>query len=265
MSKIATLIYEAFMQCYNHLDVYRNIENYCISRIKVSDADGNLRYTADRSEIPGNLATCALIDISKMEIISNTLISPSFAISNEVREYQREQCLEGKPLACRIASKMHGGGGEDGDESYDTQQIYLTLGDDLQEFHLIKETIPCQHLDRSSDSEHILINVIDAGLVASHLPNELICIIATERVPCASCTRTMIEFLAKNLAVKLYVAYTYDTNSSNDSKARDAVEFITQVRSSPVADRMQLERIFVEDSNLLSFPTSLRIEATGPT
>lgn len=261
MSKITTLLYEALMQCYNHLDVYRDIETYCASRIEITEKNGKLRYTANRSEVPGNLATCALIDISKMEIISNTLISPSFTISSEVREYQREQCLGGKQLACRIASKIHGGGWEDGDESYDTRQIYVALGENLEECQIIEEAIPCQNLDRSSDSEHVLINVIDSGLANSCLPEDLLCVIATERVPCASCTRTMLEFLKRNEAVQLYVAYTYDTNRSNDSEARHAEEFITQVRSSPVADRVQLERIFVDGSNLQSFPTSLRIES----
>lgn len=260
MIEITTLLYEALVQCYNHLDVYRDIEAYCTSRVKITGGNGNRRYTPNRSEVPGNLAVCALIDSSRMEIISNTLISPSFSISAEVREHQREQCLAGRPLACRIASKIHGGGWEDGDEFYDTRKIFVTHGENLEECQIIEETIPCQNLDRSSDSEHVLINVIDVGLANSYLPKDLLCIIATERVPCASCTQAMIEFLVRNEAAKLFVAYTFDTNRSSDSEARHANEFITQVRSSSVFARMQLERIFVNGKILESFPTSLRIE-----
>lgn len=250
----------AYLQCYNHLDKYRDVEIYCISEMKKDNREGAPRYTADRDQVPGNLATCVIINGSTLEVISNTLISPSFAIGAEVREYQREQCSQGVPLDCRIATKVHGGGWSDEDDIFDTGKIYVSLGENLNECNVITETIACERLNSSSDSEHILINLVDAMLEANFLPQDLMVVIATERIPCESCTRTMLKFLERNAAAKLYVGYTYDTNPSKGCLARSDKEFIKQVRESNSSDRIQLDRVLVENKSLQCFSTRLQIK-----
>lgn len=252
------LLEYALMQCYNHLNVYRAIENYCISQLPIGADSAAVFHAADPNTIEGNLATCVLIDCSKMEIVSNTLISPSFMNSHAVRQHQREKGLAGNPLPCRIASKVHMGGQEDEDEICDSRKVWVNHGEQMQFADLFEEGIPSDSAFRSSDSEHVLINVIDAVVSAKTVTDDLLVVLATERVPCASCTRTMLRLLERHPKICLSVAYTFDTKSCSDSEARQASDLISQVDSNPVSQRMQLQRILVNGKILECFPSELK-------
>src|SRR5690606_14981266 len=93
--------------------------------------------------------------------------------------------------------------------------------------------------DQSSDSEHVLLNVIDAA-VPSSLPEEIMVVLATERVPCWNCTDTIIRFLHRHPVACVSVAYTFDSRpTKEESVGRTSEEFVEHVRQYGIADRVE--------------------------
>jgi hypothetical protein len=84
-----------------------------------------------------------------------------------------------------------------------------------------------------NDSEHVLLNALHSRLRTCGLDAGSV-LLLTERLPCASCTDVIIEFVKRNPAVKLSVAYISDY--VNKQLSRSHVDFHQQLLQSKVFD-----------------------------
>lgn len=83
-----------------------------------------------------------------------------------------------------------------------------------------------------NDTEHVLLNALHSRLRYCGLGAGS-ALLLTERIPCASCTDVIIEFVDKNPAVRLKVAYMFDY--VNEKLSRSHVEFRAQLLRAGVA------------------------------
>lgn len=249
-NQFTPLSYQGLIDCFNLFSHYRELEKYCITHLSGEYRNNQVFHPANGNKLIGNLATCVLINPSTKSILSNTLIAPSFQLSSEVREKQREMNFsEGAPQS-RIASKIHTELDDDG-EIVDSGMIWISRSENMDEADLIHEEIRCAIPDQSSDSEHILLNIIDHGITTKKLPNDLQVVLVTERIPCCSCTHTIAQFLKKHPQAKLIVGHTFDTQKGELERQRD--HFYSDLSITSCADRVHLFRVFVEGETLQVF------------
>ncbi len=251
-NQFTSLSYQGLIDCFNLFSYYRELEKYCITNFSGEYRNNQEFHPANGNDVIGNLATCVLINPSTKAILSNTLIAPSFQVSSEVREKQREMNFsEGAPQS-RIASKIHtelDGCGQ----IVDTGTIWISRSENMDDADLIYEQIPCEAPNQSSDSEHILLNIIDHGITTKELPSDLLIVLVTERIPCCSCTKTIAQFLNKHLETNLIVGYTFDTQKQKGKLERQRDHFYSDLSITSSADRVHLHRVFVEGDTLQVF------------
>lgn len=248
--QLASLSYQGLIDCFNHFSYYRELEKYCISEFSGAVRNNQEFHPANGNDILGNLATCVLINQSTKATLSNTLIAPSFQVSSEVREKQREMSLSGGAPQSRIASKIHTEHDSSGGV-VDTGTIWISRSENMDEADLIYEQIPCADPNQSSDSEHILLNIIDHGITTTELPSDLLVVLVTERIPCCSCTNTIAQFLNKHPKINLIVGYTFDTQRGKLERQHD--HFYSDLSIQSCADRVHLHRVFTEGDTLQIF------------
>jgi hypothetical protein len=249
-NQLTSLSYQGLIDCFNLFSYYRELEKYCISSFSGEYRNNQEFHPANGSDVPGNLATCVLINPSTKIALSNSLIAPSFQISSKVREKQREMDFSGGAPQSRIASKIQ----TDLDDCggiVDTGTIWISRSGNMDEADLIYEQIPCADSNQSSDSEHILLNIIDHGITTTELPSNLLVVMVTERIPCCSCTNTIAQFLKKHPKVNLIVGYTFDTQRGGIERQRD--HFYSDLSIPSCVDRVRLNRVFIEDDTLHVF------------
>lgn len=250
--QLETEICKALMDCYNHLDRVRVEGLYCVSSFAGERIDGRPYHPVSAHDVPGNLAACAVIDGHSRLLVANSLIAPSFTLSPEIRARQRDQFLESGNWTSQIASKIDCSPFDDPAGVYDSGKIWVNSGSNPNEAHWFDEPIRAIDSESSSDSEHVLINVVDDGIGSKSLPTVSVVIIATERIPCKGCTNTMIEFLKKRRDVRLVVAYTFDTKVSKRAPKRQASDFLAELPAK-LRSRVRIARALIDADTLVMF------------
>lgn len=82
--------------------------------------------------------------------------------------------------------------------------------------------------DRLRDSEYALLNMLSEWLSSKQNPAGHLLLI-TERIPCASCTSVLTQFLQKHEKVTARVHFLFDTAANNE--AREAWDFNEDVKA----------------------------------
>ena len=234
-------VMQSLIDCAEHFKLYRGIESQELSRQRMPDCDGI--DPADGKILQGNLGTCALLNSNGL--IMNSLIAPSFTISHDLREYQRDQWFEGREISSSIASLI------ESDAPEPPTKIWVSGSAPNSPVAVFDASILATKPMREADSEWILLNVVNDLLERDKAIEVDTVVLMTERIPCESCTAVILEFLKRHLEIRVIVAFWHGTKASTGTPVRGFKHFKDDVLLSSDRDRLKAYKVVGVDGEML--------------
>jgi hypothetical protein len=245
MSTSESATFDALKLCVNHFLEYRVHQAYYFHRHFGEDA--RAIDPVNNRDLPGNLGAC--VQLLDDKVVGNSLIAPSGKLQSAIRDMQRDAFYAGTPIRSSVAGVLE----DDGNMHLGKYAIWLSGYDPNGVVQFFGATLSANPVSRRRDSEWILLNICDDLL--SHDPTQFNTIVlVTERIPCASCTGVIVNFLQRHAEVRLVIAFLYDTANAGSSNARGEPQF--RLETIAVAARITVWKCLVngDERKLDLFP-----------
>lgn len=217
---------DEMISCFNHILKYRYYEGLFLD--KNPDFNGPIGMDDLKKEIKdlkGNVAVCSLFKNGKL--VANGYMAGSVHSSDILKDIQLDSYFNGSTIKSKMVQIIGSGVAEE-DAPYRYKyddRIYVTPPYPESEAYVVKPTYHGKE-NRLHDSERLLINVCKQLIDDTPEMFDTV-LMVTERIPCKSCTKIIMDFVTEN-KINIKLAYWIDTG--DDEKLRDFDVFKRQIK-----------------------------------
>lgn len=227
--------YCEIINCFNHLLSYRKPAEYLRHQSKAVIKDDDI--FAVQKFLPANYANCSLM--MGETVIMNSLFATSVKGAEKVRDIQMLSDRHGYTLPTTVASLALRQSRANQEWYSQSDPIWVASPYPASTFALYEIEYKGEY-DRVHDSERILLNVIHSLIVNKDFIFDRV-ILLTERIPCVSCTKVIIDFLTQH-DVKLILAYCYSSGRAWSGRGYES--FSEQLKTAPdILGRLSVKHI----------------------